>query len=275
MNHPPHPPFPVSLLRFWCARVLPMWGGIALVIFSMQIAVCGIVHDNENVRTLLKFLDLLPPIMKSVLGGEMLHVGNTSALITIGYQHPLVLFLYMFFAVGVPTSLLTGEVQKGTMELILSRPTTKTQVYLCAGILTLTGMFALVFVMFLGTVVGTNVYDFGEPIPLDPFFRIAINGGLLASTIGGIALLSAASFSRLYTALGAPVAYLVVNYFTHIIADYWPRMQFLKPVTLFKYVHSPKLPTGWPLEDMSVLIVVLLVAAVAGGIIWQRRDLPL
>lgn len=275
MSNPSRPPFPVSLLRFWFARILPMWAGIALVMFFMQIAVCGIVHDNENVRTLLKFLDLLPPIMKAVLGGEMLQVGNTSALITIGYQHPLMLFLYMFFAVGVPTSLLTGEVQKGTMELILSRPTTKTQVYLCAGILTLAGMFALVFVMFLGTVVGTNVYGFGEPIPLDPFFRIAINGGLLASTIGGIALLSAASFSRLYTALGAPIAYLVVNYFTFIISDYWPRMQFLKPLTLFKYVHSPKLPTGWPLGDMSVLMVVLLVAAVAGGIIWQRRDLPL
>ena len=70
----------------------------------------------------------------------------------------MVLFLYMLFAVGVPTTLLTGEVQKGTMELILSRSATKTQVYFCASLLTLAGMFALVLMMFLGTVAATHLY---------------------------------------------------------------------------------------------------------------------
>ena len=52
-------PFPFPLLRFWFWRILPAWGGIALAIFLVQIIVCGIIHDNENVKTLLKFLDLL------------------------------------------------------------------------------------------------------------------------------------------------------------------------------------------------------------------------
>jgi len=51
------------------------------------------------------------------------------------------------------------------MELILSRPVTKTQVYLCATALTLAGMFALVMVMFLGTVAAVHIYVFSEPIP--------------------------------------------------------------------------------------------------------------
>jgi ABC-2 type transport system permease protein len=269
------PPFPLALLQFSFVRILPMWCAIALVIFLMQIAVCGIVHDNESVKAMLQFLDLMPSIVKSILGGESLQVGNTSGLIAIGYQHPFVLFLFMFFAVGVPTGLLTGEVQSGTMELVLSRPVIKTHVYICAGLLTLVGMFALVMVMFLGTVVATNVYDFGEPIPLELFFRIAINGGLFASTAGAVTLLCAAALRSRNMAVGAAVGFLVVNYFISIISEWWPRMGFLKGVTLFYYVGGLEIVAGWPIVDMCVLTAILLIAAFSGAIVWQRRDLPL
>ena len=109
MSRAARPPFPFALLRFWFVRILPAWCGIALLFFLIQIAVSGIVHDNEKVKVFLGFLDVLPSVVKATLGGEMLRVGNTSALIAIGYQHPFVMFLYMLFAVGVPTGLLAGD----------------------------------------------------------------------------------------------------------------------------------------------------------------------
>ena len=118
MSSKVRPRFPLPLLRFWTLRILPIWVLIALVIFLFQIAICGIVHDNDSVKTFVQFLDKLPSFIKTALGGEALKVGNVSGLIAIGYNHPLVLTLYMLFAVGVPTGLLAGEVQKGTMELI-------------------------------------------------------------------------------------------------------------------------------------------------------------
>jgi hypothetical protein len=269
------PPFPFALLRFWLRRILPAWGGIALLIFLMQIAVCGIVHDNDKVKALLNLLDMLPSIVKASLGGEMLRLGNTAGLIAIGYNHPFVLFLFMLFAVGTPTGLLAGEVQRGTMELILSRPTTKVQVYLCAGILTLVGMFALVLVMFLGTVTAIHIFTFKDRVPLEIFFRIAINGGLLASTFGAFALLCAATFGRLYTAVGVAVAFLVVNYFLAITSNWWPRMAFLKRGTLFYLIDSSNLWQGWPWRNLTILAAILLGTATLGAAIWHRRDLPL
>jgi ABC-2 type transport system permease protein len=252
-----------------------MWIFIGLVIFLMQLAVCAVVHDNASVKNFLKFLDVLPPFIRTALGGDMLQVGNLPGLILIGYQHPLVLFLYLLFAVGVPTTLLTGEVQKGTMELILSRPATKTQVYVCASVLTLAGMFALVLVMFLGTVTGTHLYEFGQPIPLGLFFRIATNGGLVASAAGAIALLAAGALAGRNRAMGATVAFLVLDYFAWIVAQWWPRLSCLKPVTLFYYSSSRQLGLGWPVSDMGVLLLVTLACSIIGGVFWQRRDLPL
>ena len=271
------PPLPLPLLRFWFLRLLPMWCLIASMIFLIQIAICGIVRDNETVKTFLSFIDMLPSFVKSTLGGDALQVDNTTALIAIGYRHPLVMLLYMLFAVAVPTGLLTGEVQQGRMELILSRATTKTQVYLCAAILTICGMFALVLVMFFGTFVATNIYTFNEAVPLHRFFMIAINGGLLASAVGGISLLSAALFRRRGSAIGLAVVYLVVNYFIAIIAQWWPIMKSLGPMTLFWYVDDSTIfrEAAWPVGNMIVLISVLVIATVTGGVIWYRRDLPL
>lgn len=263
-----------SLLKFYAIRTLPIWCLIAMMIFLVQIAVCGMVHDNQKLNAMLGMLDLFP-FFKTALGGDYLRAGNIPALITIGYKHPFVLFLYMFFAVSVPTGLLAGEVQKGSMELILSRRISKMQVYICAGLITVTGMFALVMIMFLGTVTSINIFDFGKPMPLDMFFRIAIDGGIFASTIGAIALLCAALFSSRNIASGIAVAFLVINYFISIFSQWWPRMAFLKNVTIFKFVAGPEIITGWPVRNMCALAVIFFIAVISGAIIWKRRDLPL
>ena len=273
-NH--RPPFPWPILRFWTLRVLLAWCLIALWIFLFQLAICGIVHDNERVKAFLQYIDILPSFIKAFMGGEVLQIGNIAGLIAIGYQEPFVLLLYMLYAVGVPTALLAGDVQRGTMELILSRQATKTQIYICAGLITVVGMYALVVVMFLGTVAATNLYDFEQEVPLYSFFKLAINGGILASAVGGIALLAAACFRR-SMAVSLTVAFLVVNYFIMIITQWWPRMKWLDPVTIFNYVDGAKIfsEPKWPVGDMCVLLSLLTVSTVLGGIIWSRRDLPL
>lgn len=269
-------PFPWPLLRFWTLRILPSWCFIAFWIFLFQLIICGIIHDNENVKIFLQYIDMLPSFVKALMGGEALQVGNIAGLIAIGYQDPLVLVLYMLYAVGVPTALLAGEAQKGNMELILSRQVTKTHVYICAGLITVAGMYALVLVMFLGTIAATNLYQFDQAVPLYSFFKLAINGGILASAVGGIALLAAACFQR-NMAVSLTVAYLVINYVVWIMAEWWPTMRWLYPATIFYYVDGPKIfiESAWPIRDMGVLVFLLVISTLSGGVIWQRRDLPL
>jgi len=269
-------PFPFTLLRFWTLRILPAWFLIGLMIFLFQLAICGIVHDDKRVKALLQYIEMFPELIKALMGGETLEIGNIAGLIAIGYQDPLVLLLYMLFAVGVPTALLGGEIQRGTMELILSRRVRKTHVYICAGLITVVGMYALAMVMFMGTVVATRIYDFYQEVPLYFFFRVAVAGGLLASTVAGITLLAAACFRR-GLAVPVTVAFLVLQHFISILSDWWARMEWMAPLSLFNYVDGPEIfkSGGWPISDMCVLLSVLAVSTVSGGIIWSRRDLPL
>ena len=277
MNRSLRAPFPFALLRFWLARILWLWLVVGIFIFIVQIIECSIAQDNEMVGLMLDLMDRMPAFLKNSIGGNALEVGNYTAFIAIGYQHPLVLASYMIFAVSVSTGLLAGHVQGGTMELILSRSVTKTQAYVCASVLTLSGMSALVMVMFCGTVVGVSICDYGQEVALRPFFRASVVGGLLSGAAAGVALLTAATFRSRGRAVRLAAAFLILNYFVDLIAEWWPRAKFLGPVSLFHYIDPPKIlfDDAWPIRDMCVLGSVLIVTVVAGGIIWNRRDLPL
>ena len=277
MTSPLRPPFPLPLLRFWFRRLLLMWSLIAFMIFITQVIVCATVHDSEMVKVFQSFIKLMPKAVTSLIGGDALQTGNATAFIAIGYQHPMVLLLFMFFAVATPSGLLAGEVQQGRMELILSRSVTKMQSYLCVAALTITGMFALVLAMFSGTVVGVSIFDFGDDLSLYPFFILAVNGGLLASAVAAISLLSSAIFRRRNMAIGTAAGYLIVNYLIWVTSQWWAPMKPLEPITPYWYVDGIKIFTeqAWPIGDMCVLISLMIVAAVAGAIVWRRRDLPL
>lgn len=269
--------FPFTLLLFWFRRILWLWLLVGFWIFIIQIIQCSIAQDNETVKMTLVFFDKMPGFVKEAVGGEILDISGTSGFIAITYQHPLVLALYMIFAVSVPTGLLAGHVQSGTMELILSRSVTKNQIYICTCVLTLVGMLTLVVVMFLGTVAGVNICNFEDEVSLWPFFRASIVGGLLSGTAAGVALLASATFRNRGRAVGLAMTYFIVNYFVGLIADWWPRAKFMGPVSIFYYLDTRKilLETAWPISDMCVLGSILIVTVIAGGIIWNRRDLPL
>ncbi len=269
--------FPFSLLLFWFRRILWLWLVVGFFIFIVQVIQCCIAQDNEIVKMTLDFFERMPGFVKEAVGGEILDINGIIGFIAITYQHPLVLALYMVFAVCVPTGLLAGHVQSGTMELILSRRVTKNQVYVCACILTLVGMLSLVAVMFLGTVTGITICDFEEQVALMPFIRASIVGGLLSGTAASVALLASATFRNRGRAVGLAMAYFIVNYFVGLISDWWPRAKFLGPASIFHYVDISKIlmDTAWPIRDMCVLGSILIVTVIAGGIIWNRRDLPL
>ena len=140
-------------------------------------------------------------------------------------------------------------------------------------VINMTPMVDVILCLLVFFMAATRLYDFGQPIPLDLFFRIAVNGGLVAGAAGSIALLAAGALAGRTQALGVTVAFLVLDYAAWIVAQWWPRLSFLKPATLFYYSSSVKLGHGWPLGDMGVLLFVILAAATIGGIAWQRRDL--
>jgi ABC-type transport system involved in multi-copper enzyme maturation permease subunit len=268
-------PFPWPLLFHWTGRYLPVWFGLALIIFIVQTVLAAMLHDREDVRAFLQLLDRAPKIFKAFLGGNELMPGNITGIVAIGYQHPLVLIVLMINAAVPPTGLLTAEAERGTMEHLLARPITRSRVFWLAALIPMAGMIGLVGVIFGSTALWTRVFDFGQEVPLRPFFMVSVNMIVITWAVTGISVLAGVVFNERNRALGSVVAYLVVSYLLDFSAVWWPRIAAVHPWTLFYYCIPNKiLRAGAPAPlDLIVLGSVTALSLALALRLWRRKDL--
>ena len=61
-------------------------------------------------------------IMRTVMGGERIQLDNAMDMLSIGYVHPLMQTVFCIWAVGRAAGAIAGELDRGTMELLLAQP---------------------------------------------------------------------------------------------------------------------------------------------------------
>ncbi len=247
-----------------------------VLIVAVALAIWGtllpIIYDSFGAT----FKDILasgafPPQFAQFGGGDIFSLTGSVA---IGFIHPIAVGLNLVFAVGFTTAAIAGERQRGTLEILLSRPISRRVVYgtlavagaLFVGIATL-GSIA-------GSVIGSSLTGRTAELGVGQLPLLWLNGALLYWAIGAIALLASASFDRLSQALGLTIAIVVVSYFLDVLGSLWPDAKGLQPYSLFYYFDPKAILTGVPDGgDLVVLGAVTLLAVGATLIVFPRRDL--
>src|SRR5262245_50889957 len=69
-------------------------------------------------------------IVQTIAGGENIHFERASDMLSIGYVHPLIQLVLCLWAVGRSASALAGELDRGTLELLLAQPIPRGRVVL-------------------------------------------------------------------------------------------------------------------------------------------------
>jgi ABC-2 type transport system permease protein len=59
---------------------------------------------------------------RAMLGGEDVDMDKAQDLLSIGYVHPLIVVIFCIWSVGRASGALAGELDRGTMELLLAQP---------------------------------------------------------------------------------------------------------------------------------------------------------
>lgn len=268
-------PFPFRLALHWAGRYALIWLLLGGLISLVQAILSGFLHDRGDLVDMLKLLDKAPKIFRAFIGGDDLMPTNILSIVAIGYQHPTVLLSLMMNAVVVPTGLLTAQAERGTMEILLSRPITRSRVYAITVALSAISQVFLVGLVFLGTAVWTRFFDYGEEVPLLGFFHLALNLAALSLAVVGLALLVSAFSTERNKAIGILVGYLIGSYLLDFSAVWLPRLEAYHPFSLFYYCRANTvLNEGvFPLYNIGMLLGVGVVATFAGWFIWRRRDL--
>lgn len=212
-----------------------------------------------------------PPQFAQFGGGD---VFSLSGSVGIGFIHPIAVGLNLVFAVGFTTAAIAGERQRGTLEVLLSRPISRRVVHATLAVAGALFVGIATFGSIVGSLIGASLTGRTAELGVAQLPLLWLNGALLYWAIGAIALLASASFDRLSQALGLTVAVVVISYFLDVLGSLWPDAKGLQPYSLFHYLDPKTILAGFPdASDLIVLGAVTVVAVAAAQVVFPRRDL--
>jgi ABC-2 type transport system permease protein len=231
-----------------------------------------IIYDSFGVQ-FQQFFDsgAIPPQFAQFGGGDIFSLTGAVAL---GFVHPIAVGLNLVFAVGFAASAVAGERQRGTLEVLLSRPISRRGVYLTLAIAGAVFIGVAIAALVAGAFVGSSTTGRAAELGVANLPLLWLNGALLFWAFGAIALLASVSFDRLTPAIGISLAVVLVSYFLDVLGSLWPDAKWLQPYSLFHYVDAKAVLAGLAdPRDFAVLLAVIAVAVGAALVVFPRRDL--
>ena len=243
-------------------------------------------------------------MIRAMLGGDMVRINDAQSLLSVGYVHPFVLTVYCIWAIGRSSGAVAGEIDRGTMELLLAQPIARWKVVTTHLAVDLVTIPLLVGCMVLGTFVGVHLFDvYGAAagvvgadrsvdIRLGDFLRAGGNSACLLFAVSGYTMALSALGRYRWRVLGLAMGLTLVQFLINVLGEVWKPLAVLRPLTVFYYYRpqpiilrlpgqwQASLGTAWGLDSGLAVNVaaVLLGVGLAGYLIavwhFSRRDLP-
>jgi ABC-2 type transport system permease protein len=213
----------------------------------------------------------LPSQLTNFGGGDLFSLGG---MIALGFIHPIAIGLNLVFAAAFAVSAVAGERQRGTLEVLLSRPLSRRTVYdtLAVSLVLFVGVTEAAFVV--GALLGSIVAGVSGELVAATLPTLWLNGVLLFTAVGAIALAASVSFDRVPPAAGITLTVVIVEYFLYVLGTLWPDAKWLQPYSLFDYVDAKAVLAGLADKtDFLLLGAVTLIAVVFALVVFPRRDL--
>jgi ABC-type transport system involved in multi-copper enzyme maturation permease subunit len=262
------------ILRSGLPGLIALLFGIGLFEFVQPL----VIASFGGAQGLDAILERIPPALQAFTRTrpEFLALSGLAGYLSLGFTHPLYIVLSGAAVIGFATRSLAGEMDRGIIQIPLARPISRQAVYasrllgvavICV-LLAMAGPLGMVAGMLYAQPDGEFVYGH--------LIAVALNGLALFWAIGGLALWGSAAASTAGRVVGWAISLLVVSYFVDYFAGIWTPLQAIQFLSLFDYYDPTQaLVSGQAsTENLATLTVVGALAAIAGLVIFNRRDLP-
>ena len=215
--------------------------------------------------------DIIPKQFLRLLGSDPFSLQGAVAL---GWIHPIAIGLQVLLPIGLGALAIAGERQRGTLEVLLSRPVSRRAFYATSLVSMVAFAVATVLAAVIGTLAGAAAYGVTGELDFGVLPLLAINTVLLLVALGSVTLAASASFDRVGPPLGIGLAVLLLGYLFDVLGTLWPDAEFLQPLSPFNYLQPLEILNGRGDErDVLVLAGIVVVATAYGLWRFPRRDL--
>ncbi len=248
-----------------------LWWSLGLIGFvSLIVSVYPTVHSNPSLNKLAQ--DYPEALQAFIAFGGAVDYSSAAGYLGIELFSLMVPLLLLVAAIGTGAGAIAGEEERGTLELLLANPVSRTRVVLEKAVALGLELAGLGVVLWLALWVGAVAT--GMDISVGHLAAATLSAVLLALAYGAIAILLGAATGRRALAIGVTAAAGVAAYLVNGLA---PLVHALKvPQKLSPFYHyaaGDPLRHGISAGHLAVLLAVAVAALALAPVFFARRDL--
>ena len=219
-------------------------------------------------------IEFVRSIVSALLGAQVGDTLNTTVMSSFPWVHPVVLTVLWAQAISHCSRMPAGEVDRGTIDIILALPVVRWRTYasecfalLCAGLF-------MVTMGWIGNRIGGWFVITEHRVPASILIKIAANMYVLYLAVGGLTLFVSACCDRRGRAVGIASGVVLASFFLSFLAQFWEPAKAVSFLSVMHY-YKPLLivrGAGWPVGDLLSLVAIGAMFSFAGSVIFSRRD---
>lgn len=234
----------------------------------------------------------MPEVIEPLLPVPFSQIATAAGRIAVGYDDPVVLLLMTVWAISRGSDAVSGELNRGTMEMVLAQPVTRVGVLWTQALMTIAGGALLATCGWLGTSTGLATVKLEETLSPRLFLPPALNLFALTVFLAGLTTMVSSATSYRSRTIGIVGGFYAVSMVVKIVSRMAPDFGWLAYLSFFT-PFEPQLLVGdsaraWSfvhetatgsliaggLGYDSILIGLGLVCYAVATVVFWRRDLP-
>jgi ABC-2 type transport system permease protein len=237
-------------------------------------------------------LNLVPKNLESLLPVPKEQIATSAGRIAIAYDHPIVILVTVFWAIGRGSDAVSGELGRGTLEMILAQPVRRVTWLATHAASTNFGSAILAASVWLGTSAGLATVEMDEVVSVWAFLPAVLNLFGLMFCLAGISTLASSGDRYRWRTIGLVGGFYVIELMIKVAGLAAPTWKWLLSFSLFTCFEPQWLVSNpaaaWSLLEPArvagrtlgglgcdgVLIGIGLTSYMLAAVIFCHRDLP-
>lgn len=252
-------------------KALTIWsivlGGLILWMLSI------FPQFAEQQENMAKLLEPYPESMQKAFGMDELNLGTVMGFYGVEI-HMMTTLLGSIYAAILASNILAKEENEKTIEFLLSKPITRSQIVTQKLLAVIVNILILNGIATIASVIG---FQFAEDrdVPEQTFILLVTATFLLHLTFAAIAFMLSSIMKKTRNILSVALGVVLVAYFMNVMAGVSEELDVLKYITPFKYVDSATIINDNVLDPLYICIMgaIIISGIFIAYMVYRKKDI--
>lgn len=225
-------------------------------------------------------LKAIPERWQKLSGVPIAEVATHAGRIALAFVDPIVVLGATVWSITRGSDAVSGQLERGTMEMVLAAPVRRSAVFLSQAIATTVAAALLCCVLLASVWTAVAFGPWSAHVAPARFIPAVLNVFGLMVAIGGLSALVSAADSHRWRTVGILSAFYVFSILAKLVGRLGKSLDWVSFLSILTAYEPQRLVTGsadswWRLAAYDgVLLGIGIAAYVTGAIVFSRRDLP-